>query len=142
LELAKKSVRNIGTLIVLIHFMVLLGHGAAHAHLQIRMTNWQSAFIAAVIFAAPLFAAVLLWTSMPRTGIYLLGGSMAASLFFGISYHFLAAGADNVFEMAALPWSATFGLSAALLAIVEAMACGWSVWVLWFAPPAENARIA
>lgn len=141
-ELAKRAIRNIGTLIVLIHFVVLLGHGAGHAHLQIGMMGWQSVFIAVVIFAAPVLAAVLLWTSRQRAGVYLLGAAMAASLLFGLRYHFIAAGADNVLAMAALPWSASFRVTAALLAIVEGLACGWSAWILWFATAAEGVRVA
>jgi hypothetical protein len=140
--LTRNSVSTVGTLIVLIHFVVLLGHGVAHARMQIGMLGWHSAFIAVVIFAAPLLAAALLWSSIQRAGIYLLGVSMVASLVFGLGYHFIAPGADNVLAMADLPWSSSFRMTAALLAIVEAVACGWSVWVLWFATSAEKARTA
>ena len=52
------KMRNMGTLIVLVHMAALLGHAASHAHLTIGMNTWQSAFIAIVIFAAPLFAMI------------------------------------------------------------------------------------
>src|SRR5829696_6758690 len=63
---------------------------------------WQLAFIALVIFAAPVVAAVLLWTRYRVTGAWLLVASMAGSLVFGLLYHFLVPGSDNVFAQP--PW--------------------------------------
>ncbi len=58
---------------------------------------WQLAYIVVVIYAAPVVAAVLLWTRYCLAGAWLLVASMAGSLVFGLLYHFLLPGSDNVF---------------------------------------------
>ena len=122
--------RNGGTLIVLAHLAVLFGHGSSHAHLGIAMRSWQSAFIAIVIFACPLFAMILLWTRAQRVGLFLLGIAMAGALAFGLYYHFAARGADNALKLGQSDWSAAFLFTAVLLAVIEAVGCAWSLWVL------------
>ena len=95
----------------------------------IGMQPWQSAFIAAVIFISPIIAMIMLWTRAQACGLALLGVSMAGALVFGLDYHFLAAGADNVSNVSGR-WSAAFQVTAALLGIIEAGAFVWSVWTL------------
>ena len=65
-----RKIRNNGTLIVLVHIAALLGHASSHVHLTIGVDTWQSAFIAIVIFAAPLFAMILLWMRFLTAGVY------------------------------------------------------------------------
>jgi hypothetical protein len=125
-----KRIRKIGALIVLLHLGVVLLHGSDHVLLAIEMAAWQTVFIELVIVAAPLVAAVLLWTRLQRAGVYLLAASMAASLIFGLWYHFIAAGADNVFAMPPMPGSAAFKVTAMLLAIIEAAGCLWGLQML------------
>ena len=122
--------RNTGTLIVLVHLAALLAHGSGHAHLGIGTTAWQSAFIAIVIFALPLIAMALLWTRVQMAGVLLLGSAMAGALAFGLYYHFAAPGADNALGLRQSDWSTAFLATAALLAVVEAVACGWCFLVL------------
>lgn len=122
--------RNTGTLIVLAHLAVLLAHGSGHAHLGIGTNAWQSAFIAIVIFALPLIAMVLLWTRVQMAGVLLLGSAMAGALAFGLYYHFVATGADNALGLRQSDWSTAFLATAVLLAVVEAVACGWCFLVL------------
>ena len=124
------KMRNMGTLIVLVHMAALLGHAASHAHLAIGVDTWQSAFIAVVIFAAPLLAMILLWMRFQTAGVFLLGASMAGSLIFGVYYHFVVAGADNAFEMGPGDWNTAFRITAGLLAAIEALGCAWCVRVL------------
>jgi hypothetical protein len=45
---------------------------------------------------------------------------MAGSFVFGLFYHFIAAGPDNVNFLGVHPWSSTFLWSAVFLALVEA----------------------
>jgi hypothetical protein len=87
-----------GTLIVLAHMVVLVGHGAAHSHLQIEPSPWQHAFIAVVILATPVLAALLLWRRGQRIGMTLLAMSLGGSLLFGLYFHFIAAGIDSAFN--------------------------------------------
>jgi hypothetical protein len=124
------KMRNNGTLIVLLHIAALLGHASSHVHLTIGVDTWQSAFIVIVIFAAPLFAMILLWMRFYTAGVYLLGISMAGSLIFGVYYHFVVAGADNAFGMGPGTWSTAFRITAGLLAAIEAVGCAWCVWIL------------
>ena len=129
-EVMSARTRNTGTLIVLAHLAILLAHGSGHAHLGIGTNTWQSAFIAIVIFAGPLIAMVLLWTRVQMTGVRLLGSAMAGALAFGLYYHFAAPGADNALELRHSGWSTVFLATAVLLAVVEAVACGWCFLVL------------
>ena len=137
------KMRNMGTLIVLVHMAALLGHAASHAHLAIGVDTWQSAFIAIVIFAAPLFAMILLWMHFQTAGVFLLGTSMAGSLIFGVYYHFVVAGADNAFEMGPGYWNTAFRITAGLLAAIEALGCAWCVRVLalWNRNAAAQTRL-
>ncbi|HMI54195.1 MAG TPA: hypothetical protein VK525_21985 [Candidatus Saccharimonadales bacterium] len=120
-----KPVALRGTLIVLAHMIVLLGHGMAHSHLRIEPSPWQRAFILVVIFAAPGIAAPVLWTPWQKSGVVLLGLSLAGSLVFGLYYHFLAAGVDSVFNPIHTRWDVGFRLTAGLLALVEITGCAW-----------------
>jgi len=121
-----KQVAFRGTLIVLAHMIVLFGHGAAHWHLQIEPNPWQRLFIAIVIFAAPVFAALLLWTRWPRAGMTLLGISLGAALLFGLYFHFVAGGTDSIFNPIHTHWNIWFRVTAILLALVELAGCVWS----------------
>jgi hypothetical protein len=114
-----------GTIIVLAHMIVLLGHGAAHSHLHIRASQWQSAFIAIVIFSSPVLAAFLLWTRWQRTGITFFGISLGGSLLFGLYYHFVASGTDSVFNPIQSHWNIWFRITSVLLAVVELAGCIW-----------------
>jgi hypothetical protein len=90
----------------------------------------QQAFVAAVISAAPVAAAVLLWTRWRRTGAVLLSGSMAGSLAFGVFYHFVEVSPDHVSEVSAGGWGTVFRATALLLALTEALGCWAGAWAL------------
>jgi hypothetical protein len=120
-----KGPAKFATFLVLTHLAVLLGHGAAHAHLQIGTNQWQSAFIAVVIFAGPLFATGFIWAGW-RAGLILFGLSFAGSFVFGVYYHFILAGRDNVFSAGHTRWGICFGMTALALASLELMGCVWS----------------
>lgn len=125
-----RRIRTVGTLLVLVHLGVVLLHGSDHAHLAINMAPWQNAFIGAVIVVAPLGAAAILWTRLWKVALWLLALSMAGSFFFGLWYHFLAGGADNVLTMPPDSVHVAFRVTAVLLAILEAIGCAWSFLVL------------
>ncbi|MBZ5506665.1 MAG: hypothetical protein LAO78_14495 [Acidobacteriia bacterium] len=124
------KLRTAPLIIVLTHLAILLWHGAAHSHLAIGTNFWQTVFIALVIFAGPVLALVLFWTRLQQAGTALMGVAMAGSLVFGVVYHFIIAGPDNVNSMNSSGWGGMFRTTAVLLAVVEAFACGWSMWVL------------
>lgn len=82
--------------VVLIHFAISLVHGLAHSHLGISLSGAQQVFVAVIITAAPLMAGYLLWKNHLRVGGTLLAASMAGALIFGVYFHFIAPGNDNV----------------------------------------------
>jgi len=113
---------------------VLVAHGSAHSQLNIAAGTWQKAFIAIIIFVAPLVAAMMLWTRMRELGVVLLGLSLAGSLVFGVSYHFLIAGPDNVLRHYHSDWGAAFQATAILLALIEAAGLALCIFALLTEP--------
>jgi len=113
-----------------VHFAVLIAHGGAHSHLHIGVGTWQKAFIAIIIFMAPLIGTVMLWTRLRKLGVILLGLSLAGSFVFGVSYHFLIAGSDNALGPHYSHWGCAFRATSILLALIEAAGFIWSIWIL------------
>lgn len=113
----KKLVR-LGIVVVLVHLLITTPHSIAHTQLRIQMNPWQNIYIFAVILLAPIVSAFLFW-KRPKAGFTLLAISMAGSLLFGVYYHFIAAGPDNVTSVHTHPWASTFQISAVLLAMTE-----------------------
>ena len=118
-DLSLKRIHILGIAIVILHALINIPHGIAHSNLHIQMDLWQNVYILAVIILLPLLAAVLIWRRK-RTGFLLLLLSMAGSFLFGVFYHFIAAGPDNVASLTSHPWTHTFQWSAYLLALTEA----------------------
>ena len=123
---------GVATLLVLAHFAVLVAHGSAHSHLNIGVSTWQKAFIAIIIFVVPLIATMMLWTRVRKLGVMLLGLSLAGSLVFGVSYHFLIAGPDNALGPYHSGWASAFRATALLLALIEATGLACCIWLLHF----------
>jgi len=119
--------RQIGIATVISHLLVVTPHSLAHTNLQIDMNRWQNIYIGVVILLGPIVSAVLL-AMRRKTGFTLLSLTMAGSLVFGVYYHFIAAGPDNVASLHEHPWTSTFQLSAVFLAVTEL--CGTVVGVL------------
>jgi hypothetical protein len=113
---------------------VLVAHGSAHSHLNIAVGTGQKAFIAIIIFVVPLIAMMMLWTRLRKLGGILLGLSLAGSLVFGVSYHFLIAGPDNAFGQYYSHWSSAFRATAILLALIEAAGLTLCTFVLLAKP--------
>jgi hypothetical protein len=110
-----------GTGVVLLHLLVNLVHGTAHAKLHIQLGPAGMLFVLLVIGASPLLAMLLLWTSRRRFGLILLALSMAASLLFGLYNHFVAVSPDHVGRQAPGPWATTFAITAYVLLLTEAL---------------------
>lgn len=110
-----------GTAAVVLAMAVNLPHGISHLEHPVPSPNWQYAYVAVVVYLAPIAAAGLLWTRFRTAGAWLLLVSMAASLVFGLAYHFLIPGPDNVSWLEPGPWRATFVATAVLGAIFEAL---------------------
>src|SRR5215207_10956063 len=63
-----------------------------------------------------------------RTQAWLLAASMAGSFAFGLLYHFVIPGPDNVFTQPPGTWRTAFGVSAALLLPLQGAGCLVGLW--------------
>ena len=124
MNLRVRDAAKSATLLVVTHLAVLLAHGAAHTHLDIGTNLWQSAFIMIVIFVGPLLALGLVWARQ-RIGLPLLGLSFAGSFIFGVYYHFILEGRDNVLSAGHTGWGLCFRATAVALALLELLGCAW-----------------
>jgi hypothetical protein len=113
-----RNARFWGILLVILHILVQVPHGLAHNKLHIDLSRWQNFYVLIVINLLPIAAAIMMWRRN-RWGFLLLLLSMAGSFVFGVFYHFIAAGSDNVNSLGIHPWSNTFLWSAVFLALVE-----------------------
>lgn len=113
---------RVGIVAVLAHLVIVLLHGIAHARLDIELASWQRSYVALVIAAAPLVAAVLLSTRSVRGGLILLVTSMAGSLIFGVYYHYLAVSPDHVSHLPPGDSQGLFRVTALLLVATESFA--------------------
>jgi K+-sensing histidine kinase KdpD len=98
---------------VLAHLVVNLLHGRAHEELGVSLSTWQYIYVINVILFAPLIAMLLLWTRYARMV------SMAGSLIFGVSYHYLIISPDHIFHLPPGDAAGTFRLTAFLLVLTE-----------------------
>jgi hypothetical protein len=121
----------IGTALVVIRAVPLVLHSAAHVQLGIippsLLTN---AYIAVVLFLAPVVAAVLLWTRGARAGAWLLFWSMLGSLVFELYNHYMVMSPDHVSQMPEGLWGRIFQATAAATAILEAVGCVLAAYFL------------
>jgi hypothetical protein len=109
---------RLGVAVVVLHVLVVIPHSIAHTMMHIDMNTWQNVYIAMVIVIGPVVSGILLWRSS-RSGFALLILSMTGSLLFGIYYHFVAPGPDNVAFLYPHQWTETFRVSAVMLAVAE-----------------------
>ena len=118
MSIESKRLARLGVILVALHFVVSVVHGAAHLDLHIGLKTWQTVYVLVIISALPLVSGFLLWRRA-RSGFLLLLFSMLGSLVFGGYYHFIATGADNVTELGLHAWSAPFQVTAVWLALTE-----------------------
>lgn len=111
--------------VVVAHLACAALHGLAHARLGVGLSPFQDAYAKLVIIAAPVAAAALLGTRWRSLGALLLAVSMAASLAFGVYFHYVHESLDHV---AHLPPGAAQGLfrwTALALAVTEGLGVGF-----------------
>jgi hypothetical protein len=118
-------------LIVLAHIIINVLHGIAHQQVRVSISDFQSAYVFLVTLAAPIVAAVMLLLNnlkLQRGGAWLLLASMLGSLLFGLVYHVVLPGSDNIFTVMHEPSldSVVFTSTALLLVIVD----GVGSWVV------------
>jgi hypothetical protein len=112
--------------VVLVHLIISLVHGRAHAGAQVFLPLAGALFVYIVILAGPLIGlAVSRWR--PRPGAWIVAVSFSGALVFGLVNHFIIAGPDHVAHVAP-EWRTMFGATAALLAASEAVGAAIGVW--------------
>jgi hypothetical protein len=125
-----QSVTRYGTIVVILNAVVVALHGLAHDKIPVPLSVFQSLFVSSIIVLAPIVAMILLWTRFQKIGSWLLFSSMAASLVFGVCYHFIVISADHVSQIPFTGWGILFHITAILLAFVEGLGSGVGVWAL------------
>jgi hypothetical protein len=108
--------------IILFHTAINVLHGGAHVGENVRsLTLAQILFITIVIFITPLVALFLLgrtrWLAWGGWWFFL---SMLGSLLFGVWYHFVVPGADNIASLSPGVWKVPFQLTSILLTVIDA----------------------
>lgn len=111
--------RIAGTVVVLVHLVVMMFHGQAHQKLGVGISAWQNIFVLVVIAIAPLLAMLLLWTRFARLGLILLVVSMGGSLIFGLVYHYIIVSPDHVSHLPPGDAQGLFRMTAGLLMLTE-----------------------
>lgn len=124
------KIAQYGTTIALIHVLANGLHGLAHVEIPVPLSGLQNLFVGFVILLAPLIAAALLWTKFYRFGSWLLLGSIAGSLLFGIYNHFIVISPDHVSQISFAGWGLLFQITAFLILIVDGVSCGIGIWIL------------
>ena len=133
-----RKVALYGTLAAVLGTIAHVLHGISHVEHQVPLAAWQWAYVIFVVFLAPVVAAVLLWTRLRRAGAWLLLASMAGALIFGLAFHFLVSGPDNIFTLDPGAAREAFRFSAVLVALTEALGCVAGVWALSKLPSFEE----
>ena len=106
-------------LVVLVHTVVVLLHGAAHLQLKIELNWWAKIYVVSVVGIGPIIGLSFLKSSRQRTGALILFLTMIGALAFGLWNHFITQGADHVMHLQAGPWRFPFQVTAGLLACSE-----------------------
>ncbi|UPV74281.1 hypothetical protein M0R89_17305 [Halorussus limi] len=124
----------VATLTVVLHLAANAAHGVPHAAIPVPLAAWQRAFVFGVVALAPLVALGFLWRGQSRAGAGLLAVSMAASLAFGLYFHFGAPNPDHVDAVRAGPWRSPFRTTAVLVAAIDAVGALVGLWLAYEAP--------
>ena len=108
--------------LVFAHLVVSFVHGTAHQQAHVELSPAATVFVFAVILAGPLAGLALTWPAQ-QMGSWVVAGTMAASLVFGIVNHFVLSSPDHVAHVAAAS-RMLFGSTAVLVAVLEAAGAG------------------
>lgn len=113
-----------------LHLVVNVAHGVAHAAIPVSLAPWQWTFVVVVVFLGPVVAFELLRRGRAVVGATLFAVSMAASLAFGLVFHFGPPNPDHVHAVAGQPWAGTFRTTATLVAVSDAIGVLVGIWLL------------
>src|SRR5689334_12443121 len=115
---------------VLLHLVISMVHGAAHAGAHVPLSTASSLFVFGVIVAGPLVGLALAWPAR-RIGAWVIAITMAGSLVFGCVNHFVLAGPDHVSQVVGW-WQPIFATTAALLAATEGLGLALAIVIILF----------
>ena len=121
LSFEMQRLRIVAIVTLVVHAVVGVLHELAHRDLGIELTQVQTLFVNLVILAAPVVAVVLLWSRAQTAGALLFAGAMAASLLFGLYYHYVLVSPDHVSHLPDGDLQTAFRITALLLALVQAL---------------------
>ena len=125
-----RKVALYGTLAAVLGTLAHVLHGISHVEHRGPLDPWQWAYVVFVVFLAPVVAVVLLWTWLRRVGAWLILASMAGALVFGLAFHFLISGPDDVITLNQGAGREAFNVSAVLVALTEVIGCVVGIWAL------------
>ena len=117
----RSRIASLVTLAVVAHLVVVQLHGQAHTRLGVGLENWQQIYVIVVILLAPVVALALSWTRYAKAGVWLLLGSMLASLIFGALYHYIIISQDHVAHLPVGDARSLFRVTALLLLVSETL---------------------
>jgi hypothetical protein len=128
----KRATLITATWVVVLNTIVVLAHSAAHFGLHILpMTIFDYLFIGIVIMILPLVALFMMYnTRLSRWGALLLLLSMLGSLIYGLIYHLLLPGMDNVAHPGPEPWHLLFVITSYLQLPLQAAGAMVGIWAL------------
>ena len=122
---------RVGATLVLAHAAAAIPHSLAHAGENAWLPMWANIYVALVITLAPFVALALLRSRHAYTGAQLLFASMLGALLFGIAFHYVIPGSDNVAFVPPGPWRLPFQFTAALLVLLEAFGTATGAWMAY-----------
>jgi hypothetical protein len=120
------------TAIVVAHLVATLWHADAHFTLEIGLPLLKDLFVYVVILAAPVLAAILIWTRRTEPALWIFALSMLGALLFGAYHHYVLVSPDNIHHLpdGAPHEHASFINSAAAIALLELAGLLYGTWQL------------
>lgn len=111
---------------IAVHLAFAILHGVTQRLAQVQLADWQTGFVTAVLFLAPLVAIVALWLDRIRLAGWFVLLAGLAGLGFEALFHFLVANPDHVATVSThqLSFAGTAALST-LADLVLALAGAW-----------------
>jgi hypothetical protein len=100
------------------HLAVSVLHGTAHTGARVPLSPAANLFVFVVILAGPVAGWAVSWVA-EQAGNWVVAGTMAASLVFGLVNHFVLSSLDHVGHVDP-QWRTLFAGTAVLLALLEA----------------------
>jgi hypothetical protein len=133
MTVGNKSIIRYAILVVFIHIAITVVHGILHQQVGVTLSSFQYSYVLVVTLVVPAASVPMLFiknTNFQRVGAWLMVASMFGSSVFGVFYHTLVPGSDNIFSVMNGRWGVAFRSTAILLAIVDGAGCWIGLRVL------------